>query len=222
MFNFPGRAAREVPTIPTTTPPTATVAAAPVGTGPKRRRVGREGILQAAQDLFAQKGYAATSTRDIADAVGIRQPSLYSHFASKAEILLDILLITVEPPVARAEELAADPSLDPQQRLLALIDFDVQLLASDRRNKGLLYLFPELDEEVFDAFRTRYDRLRGFYRSFILAAAVDDGRPLRGEALVGVALSMIEAVVVRRIYESDLEPDVVVAQTRAAIERLVF
>lgn len=44
-------------------------------------------ILEAALDLFSTQGFEATSVSQIADAVGIRKASLYSHFASKQEIL---------------------------------------------------------------------------------------------------------------------------------------
>ena len=47
----------------------------------------RDNILDAALELFARKGFEATSVRDIATAVGIKAPSLYKHFASKQEIL---------------------------------------------------------------------------------------------------------------------------------------
>ena len=42
-----------------------------------------ERILDAAEDLFAERGYAATSLGDVADRVGIRSPSLYNHFRNK-------------------------------------------------------------------------------------------------------------------------------------------
>ena len=42
-----------------------------------------ERILDAAEDLFAEKGYSATSLGDVADQVGIRSPSLYNHFKNK-------------------------------------------------------------------------------------------------------------------------------------------
>ena len=42
-----------------------------------------EKILDAAEDLFAEKGYDATSLGDVADTVGIRSPSLYNHFRNK-------------------------------------------------------------------------------------------------------------------------------------------
>lgn len=44
-------------------------------------------ILQVAEGLFNEKGYMATSVRDIAEALSIEAASLYSHFASKDEIL---------------------------------------------------------------------------------------------------------------------------------------
>ncbi len=47
----------------------------------------KEQILEAALDLFSVRGFEATSISQIADAVGIRKASLYSHFASKQEIL---------------------------------------------------------------------------------------------------------------------------------------
>ena len=47
----------------------------------------KEQILEVALDLFSVQGYEATSIAQIADAVGLRKASLYSHFASKQDIL---------------------------------------------------------------------------------------------------------------------------------------
>ena len=46
----------------------------------------RELIMQEALNLFAEKGYAAVSMRDIATAVGIRASSIYNHFSGKQEL----------------------------------------------------------------------------------------------------------------------------------------
>ena len=54
----------------------------------------REEILEAALDLFAVNGYEATSISQLADAVGLRKASLYSHFAGKQDIL-DTVVETV-------------------------------------------------------------------------------------------------------------------------------
>jgi AcrR family transcriptional regulator len=48
-------------------------------------------ILDAAERLFADRGYDGTSLRDIADAVGVKVPSLYNHFPSKAELYRAVL-----------------------------------------------------------------------------------------------------------------------------------
>ena len=46
----------------------------------------RRRILDAALSLFSEKGYANVFVAEIADAVGIKAPSLYKHFAGKQEI----------------------------------------------------------------------------------------------------------------------------------------
>jgi AcrR family transcriptional regulator len=47
----------------------------------------KEKIFDAAVELFAERGYDGVSVRDIAKAVGIRESSVYKHYASKDEIL---------------------------------------------------------------------------------------------------------------------------------------
>jgi AcrR family transcriptional regulator len=52
----------------------------------------RQHILDAALDLFAEKGFFGTSMRELARAVGVRESAIYHHFASK-DALLDALMI---------------------------------------------------------------------------------------------------------------------------------
>ncbi|MDO4804457.1 MAG: TetR/AcrR family transcriptional regulator [Lachnospiraceae bacterium] len=54
----------------------------------------RDEILKVALDLFSVNGYEATSISQIADAVGIRKASLYSHFSNKQDVL-DTVIATV-------------------------------------------------------------------------------------------------------------------------------
>jgi AcrR family transcriptional regulator len=72
---------------PVTAPP-----AAKEGTRRERRiQRQRKAILDAAAELFAQKGYIATTTKDIARAVDAGESTLYGYFSSKQEILQEIL-----------------------------------------------------------------------------------------------------------------------------------
>ncbi len=50
----------------------------------------KERIFNAALNLFSQKGYDSVSLREIAEEVGIRKSSIYSHYPSKEAILMDI------------------------------------------------------------------------------------------------------------------------------------
>jgi TetR/AcrR family transcriptional regulator len=51
----------------------------------------RDRVLQAAQALFAERGYRGTSLRDIAKRIGVKAPSLLHHFPSKQQLYLAVL-----------------------------------------------------------------------------------------------------------------------------------
>ncbi|HLZ17967.1 MAG TPA: TetR/AcrR family transcriptional regulator, partial [Smithellaceae bacterium] len=51
----------------------------------------RNHILDAALNLFAQKGYAATTVREIVDAAGITAPSLYYYFGNKEGLYMELM-----------------------------------------------------------------------------------------------------------------------------------
>ena len=65
-------------------------------TSSREENTSRRRILDCAARLFRFKGYGATSLRDIAAESGMKAGSLYYHFASKDEIVIDILNIGVE------------------------------------------------------------------------------------------------------------------------------
>lgn len=85
-------------------------------------------ILDAAEDLFAERGYAGTTLRDVADRVGLRIPSLYNHFASKDALYAAVLARGIGPVVELLAALAEAPEaerndprrvVEPVMRLLA-------------------------------------------------------------------------------------------------------
>lgn len=56
-----------------------------------------ERILEIATKHFAQTGFECTNLRDIANEVGIREPSIYRHFKNKEELYKQVLLNSLEP-----------------------------------------------------------------------------------------------------------------------------
>src|SRR3954454_16055465 len=60
-------------------------------------------LLQIAADLFADRGYNATTVRDIADEAGILSGSLYHHFDSKESMIDAILSRFIEQTLDRYE-----------------------------------------------------------------------------------------------------------------------
>ena len=92
--------------------------------------VRRQEILHAAVDLFAAKGYAATTVNDILDRVGIAKGTFYHHFSSKEAVMRAVVLQVGDEATAQAEAIAADETQPPPDRILAIIAS--QRLAGDR------------------------------------------------------------------------------------------
>ena len=88
----------------------------------------RQEILEASLELFSFQGFEATSVSQIADAVGIRKASLYSHFESKQAILDALVEEVLEQYAARS--LFAHPRWD---SLTGTPDEAVRMIAGQLR-----------------------------------------------------------------------------------------
>jgi AcrR family transcriptional regulator len=80
----------------------------------------RADLLRAAALLFVEKGFEATTTRDIAQAAGMRSGSPFYHFRSKQELLKAVMIEGLESGYSRIQS-AIEGIDDPAQRLRALI-----------------------------------------------------------------------------------------------------
>ena len=89
---------------------------AEAGLEPNRRAE----LLRAAARLFVEKGFDATTTRDIADAVGMRSGSPFYHFRSKQELLKTAMVEGLDAGYTRLLA-AIDGVSEPEQRLRILV-----------------------------------------------------------------------------------------------------
>ena len=117
----------------------------------------RGGILDAAEALFAQKGYAATSVREIADEVDVNPAMIHYYFGSKISLLQSVLERTMEPlaealskmrtagqsPVSEIVHLLVD-TLSKRPNLPPLVAREVMLPGGVMQEHFLEYLAPRL------------------------------------------------------------------------------
>ncbi|WEK37146.1 MAG: TetR/AcrR family transcriptional regulator [Candidatus Pseudobacter hemicellulosilyticus] len=104
----------------------------------------KEMIVAKAAQLFREKGYSATSMRDLAEHVGVEAASLYNHISSKAEILQDICFRVATRFVLFIEEVDASnkASIDKIEQILRfhirqMIENYEEVYVSDREWKHL-------------------------------------------------------------------------------------
>jgi AcrR family transcriptional regulator len=85
----------------------------------------REELLMIAARLFAEKGFRATTVRDIADAAGILSGSLYHHFDSKESMVDEILRTFQDELFGKYDEILASDD-DPRTKLerAVLVSFE--------------------------------------------------------------------------------------------------
>jgi AcrR family transcriptional regulator len=86
---------------------TGSIAAVTESTNPPANATRRQQILDTAAAVFAEKGIASTTVRDISEQVGIYSGSLYHHFKSKEEIVAGILEPVVASQVAALEHITS-------------------------------------------------------------------------------------------------------------------
>lgn len=65
-------------------------------TGPRKGDIREQGILDAAENLLAKRGYQAMTVNDIAEAAGITRGALYFYFASKQDVVTALVARTVQ------------------------------------------------------------------------------------------------------------------------------
>jgi len=128
---------------------------------PQPERSTTERLYDTAADLFWNQGYAATTTREIAAALGIRQAALYYHIASKEDLLYRICISALEPFLTEVPA-TVEKAECPLDQIHAFIHAHLTtLLRYQQRNVTALTEFrsltPRHRSEVL-AMRDKYER----------------------------------------------------------------
>ncbi|MCX4910113.1 TetR/AcrR family transcriptional regulator [Streptomyces sp. NBC_00878] len=164
----------------------------------------RDELLAAAAELFTTRGYAATTTRAVAERAGMRQASMYHYVSGKEELLAALLESTVTPSLVFARQLLAEDDTPAEDRLWDLCRTDVELLCGGSHNLGGLYLLPEVTSERFAGFHAVRAELKDAYRQ--LLAATEAGGVLAKSELdlrTDLVFGLIEGVIL--VHRSDPE-----------------
>ena len=95
-------------------------------------------IIRAAAETFYQKGYGATTTQDIADAVGMLKGSLYYYITAKEDLLYEII-DEVHEVLAKNLEVVAAMDGDPLARIWTLVHHNVIVNAQNLINSAVFF-----------------------------------------------------------------------------------
>src|SRR5258706_10221502 len=128
----------------------------------------KEAILESAAQVIRQKGFHGASMADIAEAVQLQKASLYHHFGSKQEILLELLDRALEMLTRRmAQVLALDVPAEEKLRL-AMRAYLHALSEQGDLVSVLLLEHRSLDPEFHARHIPNRDRFEKMWRVFVL------------------------------------------------------
>jgi AcrR family transcriptional regulator len=147
----------------------------------------REDILEAAAQVFRQKGYSGASMADIARLVNLQKASLYHHISSKQEILLTLLDHALEMLTDRIAPIV-HKTIPADEKLRLMIRIYLQSLAENSDlSSVLLFEHRSLDRKSHARHIPNRDRFERLWRDVInegvnsnLFACQDRGLALRG------------------------------------------
>jgi AcrR family transcriptional regulator len=162
----------------------------------------RAEILDAALKVFSEAGFHGGSLREISERVGMSQPGLLHHFASKEQLLEAVL--THRDDVAR-ERMGAELPTG-----VALLDGLVALTAYNATTPGLVALFAVLSGEAtapdhpgHGYFRQRYALVRGLIEEAVVEgqAATDLRRELDPTEVARTLIALLDGLQIQWLYE---------------------
>jgi AcrR family transcriptional regulator len=147
----------------------------------------REDILDAAAQVFRQKGYNGASMADIASVVNLQKASLYHHISSKQEILLALLDRALEILTNRISPIVERP-IPADEKLRLMIRVYLQSLAENPDlSSVLLFEHRSLDRKSHARHVPNRDRFESLWHDVFnegvnsnLFACQDSGLALRG------------------------------------------
>lgn len=124
----------------------------------------RKAILDATLPLFARKGFAATTTKEIAQAAGVSEGLIFKHFPSKASLYEAIVLTCIDEDPGYAQLLTLPPSTATLVRIVQALVFYfvIEMPASEeeraRHRLALISLLEdgEFMRHVYDGLRVRF------------------------------------------------------------------
>lgn len=152
----------------------------------------RDDIIQAAAQIFRQKGYHAASMQDIADAVHLQKASLYHHVDSKQEILLTILDTALDLLIDDLH-MVVESNLEPDQKLRQAMRVYIGRLTENADLAAvLLFEYRNLEPELRARHVQRRDRYESLWRQLIKEGMASGYFRATDEALATFALMGVQ------------------------------
>jgi AcrR family transcriptional regulator len=154
----------------------------------------REHILRVSAKLFAERGFQGVSTRQIANAVGLRQSALFHWFPSKEALLEELFSRGWDRSLAYVSRVAS-LDLPGAVKLSMCLGYDARLVAGAEPHFQVMIVPPELRQPRFSGLLQKRQQLIDHLAVFI-QQGIDEGdfRRLDPRELARMVLAVDEVI----------------------------
>ncbi len=167
----------------------------------------RRRILDAAGQLFREKGFEAVSVAEVMKAAGLTHGGFYGHFASKDDLIAQTIghIFTAEPSGADGAAASIGAYLSPRHRDGVGDGCPTAALVSDIRRQT-----PEARRAMSDGVRSQI--------ALVGRMIGADGTREGSRQAIGAWAAMVGALIIARATDEDALSDEILAETRLWIE----
>jgi AcrR family transcriptional regulator len=154
----------------------------------REKQMRRRQIIDAAEKVFAEKGFSGATIENIAEQAELSPATLYLYFKNKDELYASLNLKFLKVFIERIENIRSQNELNPEEKVKALVEVLYELYDYDPLNvinvlrfqssEALRNLSPQLSSQIKDGARKYLRAIAGIFQDGVQAGIFSDHHPI--------------------------------------------
>lgn len=174
----------------------------------RERQIRKEEILDAARQVFSQRGFEKATLEEIAEIAEYGKGTIYNYFSSKEDLFVSVIIRGIHRFRTFVEK-AIEGRQTPRDKLEAYIDASFEFFEQHRQLFSILQternkLAQSLNDDMFHRFCEEEKNLTGYLAQFLKEGiSAGEFKPIDAQKLAQVLFGMIHVAIIHDVREPD-------------------